>query len=522
MPRLRHPFPTTFGNPAVTEATVLFPRQLLLRPSAVALRSGMGIAVRDGCVAEIAEIDVLRTRWPSAQRVELPDCLIMPGLANAHQHGRGLSQIQLGYHDDFLETWIASRRGRGILDAYAITRLAAARMLAQGVTSTIHANYSYGSGDYEAEIRAQLKAYDEVGIRVAMCVGAMDQGLVVYPPHEACFMAGLPPELKHWLLRPGAQLYAGDAAGTISLMQRLLADFGKHPRIRMCYGPAGPQWVSEHMWSALARDAANRGLGLHLHALELPAQRDAAQELFPEGLFTRLQKLGAMTSRTVIAHGVWVDDADMEVIARTDATVVRNPGCNIRMRNGIAPVARYLAHGVRLAIGTDNVTIGDDEDLLQELRLAGYLGREPDWNAPPPPSVDQLLAMATVNGAIAAQFAPEVGTLEPGKRADLVAISLARTCAPYLAPDMPLLEALLARAQGNDVRLTMVDGRILYRDGRLPALDLEEIEQAAVATARLARRPKDPANREQALRLDEHLRRHYARVAASDAADNSA
>jgi 5-methylthioadenosine/S-adenosylhomocysteine deaminase len=499
----------------VSSATVLFPSKLLLRPSATALHSGMGITVRDGSVAEIAGTDALRARWPSADRIELSGCLIMPGLVNAHQHGRGLSQIQLGYRDDFLETWIASLRGRGVLDAYAITRLAAARMLAQGVTCTVHANYSYGSGDYESEIRGQLKAYDEVGIRVAMCVGAMDQGLVVYPPHEACFMAGLSPELKHWLLRPGAQLYAGDAAGTISLMGSLLADFGKHPRIRMCYGPAGPQWVSDQLWSALAQDAASKGLGVHLHALESPAQRAAAAELYPEGLFAYLEKLGAMTARTVIAHGVWVDDADMEIIARTDATVVRNPGCNIRMRNGIAPVARYLDHGVRLAIGTDNAAMGDDEDLLAELRLAGHLGREPDWNAPPPPSVDQLLAMATVNGARAAQFAPEVGTLEPGQRADLVAISLQRTSLPYLDPDMPLLEALLARAQGNDVRLTMVDGRILYRDGRLPGLDLDEIEQAAVASARSARRPKESANRERALRLDDHLRSHYRSVAAS-------
>lgn len=506
----------------MSSVIILVPAQLLLRPTSTALRSGFGLAVQDGCVAEIAEAQVLRTHWPSAEQIELPDCLIMPGLVNAHQHGRGLSQIQLGYHDDFLETWIASRRGRGVLDPYAITRLAAARMVSQGVTCTVHANYSYGTGDYESEIRAQLKAYDEVGIRVAMCVGAMDRGLVVYPPHEACFMSGLPRDLKDWLLRPGTQAYAGDAAGTIALMDRLLADFGQHPRIKLCYGPAGPQWVSDHLWSALARDAASKGLGLHLHALESPAQRAAAADLFPEGVFTYLEKLGAMTSRTVIAHGVWVDEADMEVIARTDATVVRNAGCNIRMRNGIAPIARYLKHGVRLAIGTDNVSMADDEDLLQELRLAGNLGREPDWNAPPPPTVDQLLAMATVNGAIAAQFAPEVGTLEPGKRADLIAISLQRTSLPYLDTDMPLLEAFLARGQGSDVRLTMVEGRILYRDGRLLGLDLAEIEQAAVSTARMARRPKDPANRDQALKLHNHLRSHYQGVTASRIRDNSA
>jgi len=509
------------GDPPTSGATIIFPGQFLPRPSAAALCSGMGIAVVAARVAEVAEAAVLRARWPSAQYVELPDCLVMPGLVNAHQHGRGLSQVQLGYHDDFLETWIASRRGRGVLDAYAVTRLAAARMLAQGVTCTVHANYSYGSGDYESELRAQLRAYDEVGIRIAMCVGAMDQGAVVYPPPEACFMAGLPRELREWLSRPGARLYAGDAASTICLMDRLLAEFCGHPRIRLCYGPAGPQWVSDAMWSALARDAARKGLGLHLHALESPAQRAAATELFPEGVFARLEKLGAMTSRTVIAHGVWVEDADLEIMARTGATVVRNPGCNIRMRNGIAPMARYLEHGVRLAIGTDNASMADDEDLLAELRLAGNLAREPRWNAPSSPSAGQLLAMLTVNGSVAAQFAPEVGILEPGHRADLVAISLKRTCSPYLDPDMPLIEAVLARARGSDVRLTMVDGRIVYRDGELPGLDMDEIERAAAAAACRARRPTDGASRERTAQLDGQLRRHYAGITAPGPRDRS-
>jgi 5-methylthioadenosine/S-adenosylhomocysteine deaminase len=191
------------------------------------------------------------------------------------------------------------------------------------------------------------------------------------------------------------------------------------------------------------------------------------------------------------------------------------------MRNGIAPMARYLEHGVRLAIGTDNASMADDEDLLAELRLAGNLAREPRWNAPSCPSVDQLLAMLTVNGAVAAQFAPEVGILEPGHRADLVAISLTRTCRPYLDPDMPLIEAVLARAHGSDVRLTMVDGRILYRDGELLGLDLDEIEQAAATAAGRARRPMDGASRERAAQLDGQLRRHYAGITASGPRDRS-
>src|SRR5262249_34789800 len=310
------------------------------------------------------------------------------------------------------------------------------------------------------------------------------------------------------------QAYAGDAQATIALMRRLRADFLDHPRIRFCYGPAGPQWVSEPLWKAIARDAAENGIGIHLHALESSAQRQAVQELAPDGVFAWLERLGAMSSRTVIAHGVWVDDSDMRIMARTDVTVVRNPGCNIRMRNGIAPLARYLEHGVRVAIGTDNVSLVDDEDLLGELRLAGHLAREPDWNGPSPPTVDQLLAMATVNGAGAAQIAPEVGIIEPGKKADLVAFSLERTRSPMLDPDMPLLEAFLSRAQGADVRLTVVDGRIVYQEGQFPHLNLSEVEQDAVRSACVARRPKDPTDWHRTAELRTQLYSHYQSVTA--------
>jgi 5-methylthioadenosine/S-adenosylhomocysteine deaminase len=176
--------------------------------------------------------------------------------------------------------------------------------------------------------------------------------------------------------------------------------------------------------------------------------------------------------------------------------------------------AAYLQHGVRMAIGTDNSALADDEDLLQELRLAGHLAREPDWNAPPPPSVDQLLAMATVNGTIAAQFAPAVGGIAPGKKADLVAVALGRTRSPMLDPDMPLLEAFLTRARGEDVRLTMVGGRICYRDGAFPHLSLSDVEEQAVRAAGAARRPKDPADRDRTAELRSHLVAHYQKVTA--------
>ena len=153
----------------MSDATLLFPEMILPVPAPESLRSGAGIAVIDDRVAALEAPDALRARWPRATVIDLPGCLLLPGLVNAHQHGRGISQVLLGHRDNFLEVWIAGRRAKGILDPYPITKLAAANMLANGVTTTIHANYTYGSGAYEDEVRASLRVYplpvDEPRIR---------------------------------------------------------------------------------------------------------------------------------------------------------------------------------------------------------------------------------------------------------------------------------------------------------------------------------------------------------------------
>lgn len=498
------------GSEADTAAaTILAPSWVLPNADGNTLESGSGVLIVDGRVDRVAPLVRLTELAPDARRIDLPGCLLMAGWINAHQHGRGLSQIQLGYHDTFLETWIASRRGKGLLDPYPITKLAALEMLAHGVTCAIHANYSYGTGDYEAEVREQLRAYDEAGLRVTMCIGLQDRGALSYPPHEACFVAGLSDSLRDWVTRAGPKAYAGNAEETIALMHRLRRDYAANERVRFCYGPAGPQWVSDSAWQALAADAARHDIGLHTHAMESPAQLSAARELFPDGVFQHLDRLGVLGPRTVLAHGVWVEEADMALLAERGVTVVRNPGCNLRMRNGIAPLARYLAHGVRVAIGSDNVTLNDDEDLLGELRLADQLAREPDWSGAEPAGVDQLLEMLTVNGAHAAQWSDEVGALRPGAAADLVAISLQRVSEPMLDADMPLLRAMLARSKGTDVRLTMVAGEVLYREGVHSRCSREEAQQQAVAAALSARATVDAPRRAMTDELVATLTQHY-------------
>src|SRR5260221_5783409 len=206
----------------LSAAIILAADYVLTGPDPELLLPDQAVLVEDGRIVAIDRLTELLQRAPDAAVERLEDCLLMPGFVNAHQHGRALDTLQFGFADDVLEAWIAVRRRRGPPDPYPLALLAAANMLANGVTTAIHANTSYGSGNYEGELRAALRGYDEAGLRVVMCVGAQDRGLLVYP--EAAipgFLAGCSPELRSWLERPRPHPYAGDLAATIALMERL-------------------------------------------------------------------------------------------------------------------------------------------------------------------------------------------------------------------------------------------------------------------------------------------------------------
>ncbi len=165
---------------------------------------------------------------------------------------------------------------------------------------------------------------------------------------------------------------------------------------------------------------------------------------------------------------------------------------------------------MRVAIGTDNSALAGDEDILGELKLAAALARSSRWDVEDRPTTADLLAMLTVNGAIAAQLDFVIGQLQVGARADLVALSLGRLQQPYVDPEVTLLDVVLARATGRDVRLTMVDGITRYRDGALQTVDRADVEAAVRATAAASREPLDSGLAELVPELQAQLRRHYA------------
>ena len=508
----------------MAETSILLPQAVLTDGDAQAPLWDSAIRIDGDRISEIGPAGDIVAAHPEAEIFDLADCVIMPGLVNAHQHGRGLSAMQQGGEDEYFELInaarterrsrnsepVVARNGRRSPGSSPIVALACAEMLRNGVTCTIQANLFFDGEDYESELRSILQAYDESGIRAGVCIGAQDQGWIVYPQvDEPAFLAGLPDDLRDDLSRIPRTAYAGEASSTIALMDRLLADYHDHPRIRLLYGPGGPQWLSDEAFTAMADAARGQGVGFHLHCLETRAQQAALQRIYPEGVMAHLDGLGVLGPQTSLAHCVFLTADDIELASDRGVTLVRNPGSNLRLHNGVAPLAEFLARGARVAVGTDNRALEDGEDLLKEVRLAQALARSAEWDGPPAPNAPQLFAMATVNGAHAAGFGTEVGVLKAGRKADLIALSLDQIQGAYLDADVSLIDVVIGRADGRDVRMTMVDGRIVYRDGVLQSMDENELRVRARTAAEASHHTMAPKEQRNLQVLRKHIAAHY-------------
>ena len=498
----------TCDDPQAGVAAIYRADWLLPGPEAAPIANG-GVAV--DATGRIVALGPVRTLPDAPGRIEdLGHAVLMPGLVNAHQHGRGVSQLLMGYPDLPLEPWIAGRRRHGPPDIYAVTRLAAEEMLANGVCATLHGNYSYGSGDHAAEATAQIAAYRDAGLRTTFCVGVQDRGATVYPDGNAeAFVRSLPAAARAALHGAGPA-FPPDRTTALALMDRLAADIPADGLIRLAWGPAGPQWVADATWRWIAADAARRGIGVHFHLLESPAQAAAARRLYPEGTLRRLRDLGVFEGPASCAHGVHMNAEDRRIAAAAGLTVVLNPGSNLRLHNGNPDVAALRAAGVPLAVGTDNCALADDEDLLGELRLATALGRTSVRGA------GDSLAMVTTAGGRAAFLPDGYGRLAVGAAADFCAFSLDGIGGGRTLPPDRLLDLVLARGRGAACILTVVDGQVRFRAS--DATHARRAHWRGIAMASVENRA-ELADAGAIAALQDALSRHYAArlVQAGDA-----
>lgn len=238
-------------------------------------------------------------------------------------------------------------------------------------------------------------------------------------------------------------------------------------RVTVGLGPHSAYLCSPGYLREILAEAERLGCGLHIHLAETEREVEENRQRHGSTPTQLLADLGCFRVPVIAAHGIYLDTADQRLLAESGVSVAHNPSSNLKLANGIAPVQNLLDSGVNVSLGTDGAASNNNLNLFEEMHLAALLQKWLQRNPEALPA-REVLRMATIRGARALGLDREIGSLEVGKRADVVVIDAAQ---PHLAPRHDPVALLVYSAQAADVTMVLVDGRILLDDRRLTTID---------------------------------------------------
>ena len=466
------------------------------------------LALRGGCIEALGGWRDLRGRYPQAEVIGSDRVAVLPGLIDAHHHSGGVTALQQGIPDLLLEPWILMHARKRPTEAYLDTLLSAARLLRTGVTSVVDVRSGRGTAEaYAGTLRGALQAYDEAGLRTALAAGLSDQShLVAGKGEDEKFLAALPADLRRHAeaLLPGPHDLRED--DYFAVMEEIGRETADHPRLDLWFGPPGPQWVSDAFLQRIAERAEAADVGIQTHVTESIYEKLHGPRFYGQDTLAHLRDLGVLSPRFSIAHGVWLSEREIEILAQTGAAVSHNPSSNLRLRAGIAPVNAFLEAGVTVALGMDGTSLNDDEDMFTEMRLALRLHRTPVLGGPAP-SVARIFEIATAGGARLLRKEAALGRLAPGFAADLVLVDLERVTWPWTAPEIDPRELVVLRARAGDVDTVLIAGEVVLEGGQPTRFDPAEAGKELAERLAATAYPRERA--ELVERLLPHLEAYY-------------
>jgi 5-methylthioadenosine/S-adenosylhomocysteine deaminase len=430
------------------------------------------------------------------------DRLVMPGLVNAHLHS-GETFFKARYERMPLEVWLlyAYPLLAGPVIPLPLLRLrsllVAMESLKSGVT-TICDDFFDPPAHSLDRLGTVFAAYDEIGIRANVSSGVMNIPTLDSLP----FAREIMPAETQRLLDFGPPISAG--AYVDYCKSAFAALDGRAGRLRFMIAPSAPQRCTPDFMLACDELARAHGVPYHTHVLETKTQAVTGEVFNGKSLIRTMHELGLLHRGTTIAHGVWVSDADMALMGAAGCSVAHNAISNLKLGSGVAPVRRLIDAGVNVALGTDGLSSNDSARIFDVMRVAALMHSVtgPDygrWVAS-----DEILRAATINGARSALLDHVTGSLEPGKRADLLVL---RLDAAAFVPRNDLVRHLVYCESGSSIESVMVNGEIVVRDGRLTRVD----EAALLAEIR-AEVPPYLAEQDEAERRARVLEPYFAEI----------
>ncbi len=402
------------------------------------------IAVRGQRIVGVGSRSEIDARFQAAQRLDRPDAILAPGLINTHTHAamsllRGVADDKK--LQDWLEKYIFPAEAKNVTPDFVRwgTRLGCLEMLLGGTTTFTDMYY------FEDVVAEAAK---EAGMR-----GVLGETIIGFPA----------PDFK-------------TPAEALKFTETFLTRFRNDPLVTPAVAPHALYTNSDETLKA-ARSLANKySAPLVIHLSETKKENDDEQARRRQSPTETLESLGVLTGRTVAAHCVWMSDGDLAILKTRNVGVAHCPSSNAKLASGVAPVVKMLSLGLAVGLGPDGPAgSNNDFDLFEEMDLAAKLQKVTTLDPEALPA-SVALEMATIRGARALGMEREIGSLEPGKRADIICVRLDR---PNAAPLYDPISQMVYALKASDVRDVMIDGRPIVRDGKVLTLNQEQIVNKA-------------------------------------------
>ena len=447
-----------------------------------ALRAA-AVAIMDGHVSSVA---------PAQGPVD-DLLLLMPALADAHDHGRGLRPAGYGVQDLPLELWLPMLGREPLVNPYHRAAVAFGHLARSGVAAINHCHNPQRLGSLVEEAEGVARAARDVGVRVCFAIPMRDRNYLALGDTAALAAELGQPDFDALNARI-RQVPHDEQLAWVDQIAAL-----EHSLFHVQYGPVAPQWCSDPLLERIAAASAASGRRVHMHLFETQRQREWADAHYPSGLIRRLDEIGLLSDRLTVAHGVWLRREECELLASRNVTVSVNTSSNLRLRSGIAPVGMFQATGLAWAMELDGMAFDDDADALRELRLL--------WCHQQGTELDGAIRRRDLCDAVfrngRATITPVTGGLiEPGMAGDMVLLDYARMASDALSDDADELDFLFVRGRKEYVHGLMVAGRNIVENGTLTSIDLGALEAELLAQAR--------HGRPEAMRGDELRVRHLS------------
>ena len=399
---------------------ILFKHALFLPCADAQPQADMCVGVSNGVVAFVGAQPP--EGFDPDRQIDCHGALLMPGLVNAHTHSP-LSLLRSGGEGLPLQNWLEQviwpYEARHTAEScYWGALLNAAECIRSGITCVC---------DMYIHPQSVARAMSEAGLRALVTPTVTDALLEEIP-------------------------------NLLTQILHLREQWANHPLIRIGIAPHAVYTCGDRLLSAVAKLAERYDLPIHVHVSETAREQQDCLSQHGVTPLAHLDSFGLITPHTLMAHCVWLSDEDMDILLKHNVSVSHNPTSNLKLASGVAEVQKMIDKGINVCLGTDGASSNNNLDMFEEMKLAALL-QKGILRKPTAVPAYQALKMATVNGAKALGF-DDLGALKEGYLADMIILDFNR---PHLTPNNDVIANLVYSANGGDVAMTIVGGKIVYR-----------------------------------------------------------